>query len=1087
MGETILPTVEESSPQAEEPPICGLHEPHLSPNKTHSQQATGNGNFPLTLAAPHTLSVQAIAEQLRVDVNHGLSYAEAASRLRLHGPNKVKGAEGLSMWKILLRQVSNSLTFVLIIVMAISFGIDDYIEGGVVTAVICLNIVVGFWQDYRAEKTIESLKKLTAPEATVTRDGTMDIKVKAIDLVPGDIVQLSVGSIVPADIRLIDGVNAFTNEAFLTGESASVEKTPGKTFEDADLATGDQTNLAFSGSEMTSGRCRGIVVATAMNTEVGRIAAMLRQKKDNSAQSQHFLIRMGQRVVRGLKTILGLVGTPLQITLSKFALLLFALAILLAIIVFSASKWKVGGEVLIYGICVAVAVIPESLIAVLTITIAVGGKAMAKSNVITRVQSAIEAVGGVTNICSDKTGTLTQGRMVTKKALIPGTGTLTVDAITDPYNPLMGRVALHGNRLDLDQFRPNAATTRFLRTIALCNNSKVLPAFEMNSDPLNEKNVGLDRSEDGGDTDVSTMQSISRTPTVAMEGLLTAPWKAHGEPTEVALHVLASRFNMGKEELMNTLPMHLAAEFSFDSTVKKMTVVYKDNRSGTMDVYTKGATEFMLPVLNVPEAERTDILRAAETMANEGLRVLCLAHKPLAAGADISKRYQVETNLNYVGLVAIYDPPRLETKDAVRECKIAGITVHMLTGDHPGTARAIARDVDIIDNNSPASAVMIARDFDAMTEKQIDGLEVLPLVIARCSPTTKVKMVQALHRRGHFCVMTGDGVNDSPALKQANVGMAMGSGSDVAKDAAEMILTDDNFASIVKAVEEGRRLFDNIQKFLMHLLISNIAQVILLLIGLAFKDRDNHSVFPLSPIEILWVNLITSSFLAIGLGLEESQEDSMYRPPHDVKKGVFTAELITDKLIYGFAMGSLCLFSFAIVAYVGPGSAGGDLGSGCNEAWNETCGVVFRARATTYATITLLLLVTAWEVKHFARSLFNMHPHTPLPAPRGLSVFPTIWRNRFLFFAVVAGFLLMLPIVYIPLLNKRVFKHAAITWEWGVAFGAVVMYIAAIEGWKAVKRSFGIGSGAHRVIRREDAEARAGLLVGGVSLVAEKK
>ena len=718
------------------------------------------------------------------------------------------------MWKILLRQVSNSLTFVLIIVMAISFGIDDYIEGGVITAVICLNIVVGFWQDYRAEKTIESLKKLTAPEATVTRNGTMDIKVKAVDLVPGDVVQLSVGSIVPADIRLIDGVNAFTNEAFLTGESVPVEKTPLKRFDDDELATGDRTNLAFSGSEMTSGRCRGIVVATAMNTEVGKIATMLRQNKDDGAQAQGFFPRLSKRFVDGLKTILGLVGTPLQITLSKFALLLFGLAILLAIIVFSASKWQVGGEVLIYGICVAVAVIPESLIAVLTITIAVGGKAMAKANVITRVQSAIEAVGGVTNICSDKTGTLTQGRMVTKKALVPGAGTFTVDAITDPYNPLSGLVSMDGERLDLNQFRPNAAATRFLRTIALCNNSKVLPSIDSSSDFTSEKKGALERSgsEDGRETDASTIQSASRPPTAIMEGLVAGPWKAHGEPTEIALHVLASRFNMGKEELLSSLNIHLATEFSFDSTVKKMTVVYKDNQTGNMDVYTKGATEFMLPVLNVSEVERNNILQAAESMANEGLRVLCIAHKPLVSGTDITHRDFVEANLDYIGLVAIYDPPRLETRDAVRECKIAGITVHMLTGDHPGTAKAIAKDVDIIDDRTPASAVMVAREFDQMTEDQIDAMETLPLVIARCSPTTKVKMVQALHRRGRFCVMTGDGVNDSPALKQANVGMAMGTGSDVAKDAAEMVLTDDNFASIVKAVEEGRRLFDNIQK-----------------------------------------------------------------------------------------------------------------------------------------------------------------------------------------------------------------------------------------------------------------------------------
>jgi Na+-exporting ATPase len=701
--------------------------------------------------------------------------------------------------------------------MALSFGIDDYIEGAVITAVICLNIIVGFWQDYQAEKTIESLKKLTAPEATITRNGVSDIKVKAIDLVPGDIVQLSVGGIVPADLRLIDGINAFTNEAFLTGESIPVEKTPEKKFDDADMGTGDRTNLAFSGSEMTSGRCRGIVVATGMETEVGKIAVMLRQKKDHKEREESILMKVCRRFVSGVKTILGLVGTPLQITLSKFALLLFGLAILLAIIVFSAAKWQVGGEVLIYGICVAVAVIPESLIAVLTITIAVGGKAMAKANVITRVQSAIEAVGGVTNICSDKTGTLTQGRMVSKKAIVPGVGILTIEGITDPFNPTSGHVSLDEERLTLDNYTPTPDLARFLRTIALCNNSKVKPSFELDNESpssSNEKKGALSRavSDDGRDTDASTLESFSRPPTAIMQSLSAGPWKAHGEPTEIALHVLASRFNMGKEDILRTHDIHLATEFSFDSTVKKMTVVYKDNHSSLLDVYTKGATEFMLPVLNLSEQERNEIMQSAETMANEGLRVLCIAHKTLPAGSDYSEREVIENNLNFIGLVAIYDPPRLETKGAVRECKIAGITVHMLTGDHPGTARAIAKDVDIIDDHTPASAVMIARDFDQMSEAQIDAMDTLPLVIARCSPKTKVKMVQALHRRGRFCVMTGDGVNDSPALKQANVGMAMGSGSDVAKDAAEMILTDDNFASIVKAVEEGRRLFDNIQK-----------------------------------------------------------------------------------------------------------------------------------------------------------------------------------------------------------------------------------------------------------------------------------
>ncbi|OAG04369.1 sodium transport ATPase 5 [Paraphaeosphaeria sporulosa] len=954
--------------------------------------------------------------------------------------------------------------------MALSFGIDDYIEGGVITAVILLNIVVGFVQDYKAEKTIESLKSLTAPESIVIRGGDT-IRIQAVSLVPGDVVQLETGNIVPADIRLVDGFNVSTDEAFLTGEAEPIEKDPSKVYDDPDVPLGDRLNLAFSGSEMKRGRCRAIVISTGMKTEVGKIANMLRQK-DETLNDLGLLAKSWKKFVKTVKSILGLDGTPLQISLSKFALLLFGLAILLAIIVFSANKWQVGGEVLIYGICVAVAVIPESLIAVLTITIAVGAKAMAKSNVIIRVSSAIEAVGGVTSICSDKTGTLTTGKMIARRAIIPGFGTLEVDGTSHSYDPSSGFVTHDSTRCDLNNFSPNGACTRFLKTIALCNQSKVEYTATTDDVTVGRKDANERMMSDDDDgTDASTIQSatITRPTTVSGQSTLNpGEWKAFGEPTEVALQVLAMRFGMGKEELLSGLNIRLAAEFPFDSSVKKMTVVYEDKQAKHLDVYTKGATEFMLPVLDIPESEKTEINEMAENMAKDGLRVLCIAHKLLPMDTDLIQREAVEQGLNFIGMVAIYDPPRPESKKAVRDCKVAGITVHMLTGDHPATAEAIARAVDILDASLPrgqiGKAVMIARDFDALNQDQVDAMEQLPLVVARCSPSTKVKMVEALHRRKQFCVMTGDGVNDSPALKKADVGIAMGSGSDVAKDAAKMVLTDDNFASIVEAVKEGRRLFDNIQKFLMHLLISNIAQVILLLIGLAFKDRDAHSVFPLSPIEILWVNLITSSFLAIGLGLEESQPDSMVRAPHNLSVGVFTKELITDKFIYGFFMGSLCLLSFAIVAYAGPG--GGDLGSGCNEGWNETCGVAFRARATTYATITLLLLVTAWEVKHFARSLFNLYPDST--ATRGLSVFPAIWRNRFLFWAVTAGFTIMFPIVYLPVINRQVFKHGAMTWEWGVSFGCVAIYIAAIEVWKAIKRRIGLWSGGHKVLTGEE-------------------
>ncbi|KAK2753479.1 hypothetical protein FQN54_007869 [Arachnomyces sp. PD_36] len=992
----------------------------------------------------HTFPITQISNALAVNIQNGLSSAEAASRLREDGPNKVKGAEGISLWKILLRQVSNSLTIVLLITMALSFGIDDYIEGAVITAVILLNIVVGFVQDYRAEQTILSLQALSAPISKVLRDGRIE-SVKAETLVVGDIVQLAVGDVVPADLRLYDGMNASTDEALLTGESLPVSKTPGLVLTTRELPMGDRTNMAYSATTMTQGRATGIVVSTGMRTEVGKIARLLREQ-GTSIEGSNIVVRSLQRSKRTLMHVLGLVGTPLQVKLSKFALLLFALAITLAIIVFSANLWDVHGEVLIYGICVAVAVIPESLIAVLTITVAVGTKAMAKGNVIIRKLQALEAVGGVTNICSDKTGTLTQGKMIARKVWIPDSGTITIHDTTNPFDPSSGFVQMNGVDFGLDPSEKVSPLCVFLNAIALCNLSTV---YNHNKET-----------------------SADNTSSVCPDGT----WTAVGEPTEIALQVLAMRFDSGKPDLLRDGNRKLLAEFPFDSAIKRMTVVYHDKKTGVTEAFMKGAVESILPILSIDNDKREEIHAMVDRMAGEALRVLCIAHKiiPKVDEGQLSDRDTVDTGFRFVGLVGLYDPPRMETAGAVRKCQMAGITVHMLTGDHIRTATAIAREVGILGSNIPSArantTVMPAAEFDKLTDEEIDGIEALPLVIARCSPTTKVRMVEAMHRRNAFCVMTGDGVNDSPALKRADVGIAMGkNGSDVAKEAADMVLTDDDFASVVKAVEEGRRLFDNIQKFLLHLLISNIAQVILLLIALAFKDNDNNSVFPLSPLEILWVNLITSSFLALGLGLEEAQPDIMYRPPHDLRVGVFTRELITDKMVYGTFMGSLCLVAFVSVVY---GAGGAQLGDGCNEDWNSSCEVVFRARATTYSTLSFLLLVTAWEVKHFSRSLFNLDP---VRHSGPFSVFHSLWRNRFLFWAVVAGFTITFPVVYLPVINKIVFKHKGITWEWGVVVGCLVAYLALVESWKAVKRAFGIGSGQHQILTVQDAEMRVGL------------
>ena len=915
--------------------------------------------------------------------------------------------------------------------MVLSYATLDFIEGGVINAVILLNIIVGFFQDYRAEQTIQSLQAMAAPVSKVVRDGTLST-IKADDLVPGDIVHLSVGDIVSADLRLATSTNLATDEALLTGESKPCSNNADSIVDETSAPLGDRHNIAYSSTTVTRGRGTGVVVATGMSTEIGKIAFLLRDKKQ-TAQG-NFLVRTYKRVLYAFKNALGLVGTPLQVKLSYFGLLLFGLAILLAIIVFSTAVWDIDGETLIYGICVAVAVIPESLIAVLTITMAVGSKAMAKGNVIVRKMGALEAIGGVTNICSDKTGTLTQGKMLARMAYLADGKTLAVQDETSPFDPTSGYVSMNGNRLEQSNVHEDAALQDFFQTIAVCNLASVIPP----------------KSEDG----------------------TTGLWSATGEPTEIALQVMAMRVGHSKEAVLSKQGLRLVAEHSFDSSVKRMTVVYEGSSSSQLlSCFTKGATEVILPLvegMNNPTKKAISV--QADAMATQGLRVLCLARRSIAASDrnSLESRAFVEHNLTFVGLVGLYDPPRLESASAIKQCQAAGITVHMLTGDHLKTATTIAQEIGILGPQVPGSnlpsAVMTAPDFDAMSDEELDRLETLPFVVARCSPTTKLRMLDTLHRRGKYCVMTGDGVNDSPALKGADVGVAMGlNGSDVSKEAADMVLTDDNFASIVSAIREGRRLFDNIQKvktsltissestlttsqFLLHLLISNIAQVVLLLIGLAFQDRNGVSAFPLSPLEILFANLITSSFLAIGLGLESASSDVMTRPPHNLRAGVFTKELIVDKFIYGTCMGSLCLVSFVILVYA---HGDGDLGADCNHSYNDTCSLPFRARATAYSILTVLLSIMAWEAKHLTRSLFNMYPEEDSST---FSIFNTLLKNRFLFWAVCAGLCTPFPIVYIPVINRVVFRHAPLGWEWGLVFGSVICFVALVESWKAVKR-----------------------------------
>lgn len=742
------------------------------------------------------------------------------------------------------------------------------------------------------------------------------------------------------------------------------------------------------------------------------------------------------------------VGTPLQRKLSKLALLLFAIAVVCAIIVLAANDFSSNTQVIIYAVATGLSMIPASLIVVLTITMAVGTKRMVTRHVIVRNLKSLEALGAVTDICSDKTGTLTQGRMVVKKCWIPIQGTYSIRSFNEPFNPTIGDI-MHSTTW------PSKTNT------GKADDGQVKPASEHL-----QNNTELD--------DFLKVASLANLARVLKNK--KGEWVAHGDPTEIAIQVFACRFGYDRQKFLDPSAPKVTevGEYGFDSDVKKMSVIIEDNETGIQTIYTKGAVERVLDScdyikwdgqqeVNLTDGMREEILANMESLAAQGLRVLALASRPYdsslghrASREDPVTREQIERDLIFRGLIGLYDPPRPESAEAVKNCHRAGIKVHMLTGDHPGTARAIASQVGILPQDTSTlssramdNMVMTANEFDKLSDDEIDRLPALPLVIARCAPNTKVRMIDALRRRKAFTAMTGDGVNDSPSLKIADVGIAMGqNGSDVAKDASDIVLTDDNFASILSAIEEGRRMFDNIQKFILHVLAENIAQACILLIGLAFKDESGLSVFPLAPVQVMWVIMITSGLPDMGLGLEIAAPDVLERPPMNLKAGVFTWEACFDMLAYGVWMAALCLSSFLLVVY---GFGNGNLGSECNERYSDDCELVFRARATTFVSLTWFALFLAWEMINSRRSFFRMQPKSKKYFTQWMH---DVWRNRFLFMAVVAGFVTIFPTLYIPVLNHDVFKHAPISWEWGIVFVEAVVFFIGCEAWKWGKRIF---------------------------------
>lgn len=786
-------------------------------------------NIDANLVTPwHTLTVEASFARLK-STPDGLTAAEAARRLDRFGPNELQTSGRVSPWAILLEQFKNVLIIILLFATALSAFLGHGVEAIAITVIVLFAVVLGFVQEYRAERAIEALREMAAPAATVIRDGR-ERHVVARDLVPGDIIVLATGDKVPADVRLTGAVNLQTIEAALTGESTPVEKHTGP-LEDERLPTGDRTNMAYAGTMVTYGRGRAVVTATAMNTEFGKIARMLETVETGKTPLQENLDRVGKALAR------------------------VAFALVIIIVAFGLLRGQPFIEMLIFGVALAVAVVPEALPAVVTISLALGVKRMVKRHALVRRLSAVETLGSTSIICSDKTGTLTKDEMTVRKSSVGGQ---VLEVSGTGYEP-RGSFSMNGQTIE-----PPESLRLLLRAAALASDARV------------------ERTESG------------------------EKWEVKGDPTEGALIVAAAKAGLDKAELDLAFPR--ANEIPFSSETKRMTTLHTSPAGAV--AYSKGAPEFILDSctrqltgegeVELSKAGRAEILHTAQEMASEALRVLAIAHKP---GATIE---DAEREMTFLGLVGMIDPPRSEAQTAVQQCREAGIKVVMITGDHPLTARAVATELGILNSGR----LMIGAELDVMDEEefreQVETIE----VYARVSPAHKLSVLTALKEKGHIAAMTGDGINDAPALKKADIGIAMGiTGTDVTKEAAAMTLTDDNFASIVAAVEEGRGIFSNIKKYLMYLLSSNIGEI-----GLMAGATLAGLPLPLSAVQILYVNLATDGLPALALAVDPPEKDLMQRPPRDPRTGIFTRPVVTLMLVGGVwsTMINLGLFVWAL-------------------------------------------------------------------------------------------------------------------------------------------------------------------------------
>lgn len=854
----------------------------------------------------------------------GLSSEDAQRRLAEVGPNELGEAKKTTAVGMFLGQFKDFMILVLIGAAIISGVIGEPSDTISIVVIVVLNAAIGFIQEYRAEKAMEALKKMAAPEAFVLRDRN-PVQIPASHVVPGDVVILETGRIVPADLRLVEVAQLKVEEATLTGESVPVEKQL-LPLPDAFLPLGDRTNMAYKGTFVTYGRATGVVVATGMETELGRIATLLREEEE--------------------------VKTPLQKRLAGFGQRLAMVILVLCAVIFVTGLLRSEPPLLMLltAISLAVAAIPEALPAVITISLALGARKLVRQNALIRRLPAVETLGSVTYICTDKTGTLTQNRMTVEELYGDGQHIRRTDRIGESYS--------FGSLETADQPLPALCTA-----LALSNDA---------------------REDEQG--------------------------QVLGDPTENALFSLAKARGCVKDELEKHLPR--IAELPFDAERKCMTTLHHRISGGGYLSFTKGAADVLvegsthvLTSKGLRPLDPSEIMRQNEQMAAEGLRVLGVAMRRWESLPEPLSPEKIEQGMTFLGLAGLLDPPREEVKEAVALCKTAGIKPVMITGDHPLTARVIAERLGILEQDS--SAVLTGRELDRLSQEEFAPRVEQIRVYARVAPEQKLRIVKALQEKGHFVAMTGDGVNDAPALKRADIGIAMGiTGTDVSKEAAHMILLDDNFATIVKAVREGRKIYDNIRKFIKYLLTTNSGEIwTLFLAPLAGLP------IPLLPIHILWINLVTDGLPALALSVEPEEGHVMKRPPRHPRESFFAQGLGLHAIWVGLLMGVVMLVAQAW--FIGAG----------NPRW----------QTLIFTLLCLMQLAHVLVIRSEKESLFR----------QGLL------SNKPLLGAVSLTFVLQMATIYVPVLNP-IFKTEPLSLEelsWAVGLSCVIFVAVEIEKW----------------------------------------